>query len=153
MLNKAQIRPSLECSSQIGGAAAPTILSILDAVHRSAIRSIFDSSLTFHLLSLSHRRPVGDLLLFYRYSNRFSSRELTSIFPSLTESARCFHETSSSSPKTVVLQTSRTEWYDRTFASKVSRAWDGLPGNIFIEPASVGQVLRQQTSLNLTFLT
>nr|CAH7743670.1 unnamed protein product [Callosobruchus chinensis] len=37
-LYKAQIRPSLEYCSHIWGAAAPTTLSILDAVQRRAIR-------------------------------------------------------------------------------------------------------------------
>nr|CAH7724183.1 unnamed protein product [Callosobruchus chinensis] len=36
-LYKARIRPSLEYCSHIWGAAAPTTLSILDAVHRRAI--------------------------------------------------------------------------------------------------------------------
>nr|CAH7753859.1 unnamed protein product [Callosobruchus chinensis] len=39
-LYKAQIRPSLEYCSHIWGAAAPTTLSILDAVQRRAIRLI-----------------------------------------------------------------------------------------------------------------
>nr|CAH7734885.1 unnamed protein product [Callosobruchus chinensis] len=76
---KAQIRPSLEYSSHIWGAAAPTTLSILDAVQRRAIRLIGDPALTCHLQPLSHRRAVGDLSLFYRYSNGFCSYELTSI--------------------------------------------------------------------------
>nr|CAH7754369.1 unnamed protein product [Callosobruchus chinensis] len=37
---KAQIRPNLEYCSHIWGAAAPTTLSILDAVQRRAIRLI-----------------------------------------------------------------------------------------------------------------
>nr|CAH7729875.1 unnamed protein product [Callosobruchus chinensis] len=46
-LYKAQIRPSLEYCSHIWGAAAPTTLSILDAVQRRAIRLIGDPALTF----------------------------------------------------------------------------------------------------------
>nr|CAH7746964.1 unnamed protein product [Callosobruchus chinensis] len=80
-LYKAQIRPSLEYCSHIWGAAAPTTLSILDAVQRRAIRLIGDPALTCHLQPLSHRRAVGDLSLFYRYSNGFCSSELTSIIP------------------------------------------------------------------------
>nr|CAH7731364.1 unnamed protein product [Callosobruchus chinensis] len=45
-LYKAQIRPSLEYCSHIWGAAAPTALSILDAVQRRAIRLIGDPALT-----------------------------------------------------------------------------------------------------------
>nr|CAH7741299.1 unnamed protein product [Callosobruchus chinensis] len=51
---KAQIRPGLECSHYLG-AAAPTTLSIFDAVQRRAIRLIGDPVLTCHLQPLSHR--------------------------------------------------------------------------------------------------
>nr|CAH7765764.1 unnamed protein product [Callosobruchus chinensis] len=68
MLYKAQITPSLEYCSHIWRAAAPTTLSILDAVPRRAIRVIGDPALTCHLQPLSHRCAVGDLSLFYLYS-------------------------------------------------------------------------------------
>nr|CAH7742441.1 unnamed protein product [Callosobruchus chinensis] len=84
-LYKAQIRPSLEYCSQIWGAAAPTTLSILDAVQRRAIRLIGDPVLTCHLQPPSRRRAVDDFSLFYRYSNEFCSSELTSIIPPLSK--------------------------------------------------------------------
>nr|CAH7736327.1 unnamed protein product [Callosobruchus chinensis] len=62
-LYKAQIRSSLEYCSHIWGAAAPTTLSILDAVQRRAIRLIGDPALTCHLQPLSHWRAVGGLTL------------------------------------------------------------------------------------------
>nr|CAH7731091.1 unnamed protein product [Callosobruchus chinensis] len=107
-LYKAQIRPSLEYCSHIWGAAAPTTLSILDTVQRRAIRLIGDPALTCHLQPLFHRRAVGDLSLFYRYSNGFCSSQLTSIIPPLSKPARCTRGTSSSHPKAVVLHTSGT---------------------------------------------
>nr|CAH7748711.1 unnamed protein product [Callosobruchus chinensis] len=54
----AQIRASLEYCSHIWKAAAPTTLSILDAVQRRAIRLIGDPALTCHLQPLSYRRGV-----------------------------------------------------------------------------------------------
>nr|CAH7738940.1 unnamed protein product [Callosobruchus chinensis] len=57
-LYKAQIRASLEYCSHIWGAAAPTTLSILDAVQRRAIRLNGDTALMCHLQPLSHRRGV-----------------------------------------------------------------------------------------------
>nr|CAH7712236.1 unnamed protein product [Callosobruchus chinensis] len=122
-LYKSQIRPSLENCSHICGAAAPTTLSILDAVQRRAIGLIGDPAVTCHLQPLSHRRAVGDLSLFYRYSNGFCSSELTSIIPLLSKPAGCTRGTSSSHPKVVVLHISRTEPYDRVFVTRVSRAW------------------------------
>nr|CAH7719523.1 unnamed protein product [Callosobruchus chinensis] len=121
-LYKAQIRPSLEYCSHSWKAAAPTTLSILDAVQRRAIRIIGDLALTCHLQPLSHRRAFSDPSLFYRYSNGFCSFELTSIIPPLAKAARWTRGISSSHQKAVVLHTSRTEWYYRTFLPRVSRA-------------------------------
>nr|CAH7731559.1 unnamed protein product [Callosobruchus chinensis] len=121
-LYKAQIKPSLEYYSHIWEAAAPTTLSILDAVQKRSIQPIRDPALTCHLQPLSHQRAVGDFSLFYRYSNGFFSSELTSIIPSLSKPARWTRGTSSSHPRAIVLHTSRTERYDRTFVSRVSRA-------------------------------
>nr|CAH7746209.1 unnamed protein product [Callosobruchus chinensis] len=122
-LYKAQIRPSLEYCSHIWEAVAPTTLTILDAVQRRAIRLIGDPALTCHLQSLSHQ-----------HSNGFCSSELSSIIPPFIEPARCSRGSSSSHPKAVVLHTSRTEWYN---IPGMSRAWNGLPGDVFIEPESV----------------
>nr|CAH7754086.1 unnamed protein product [Callosobruchus chinensis] len=117
MLYNDQIRPCLEYFSHIWEAATPTTLSILDAVQRRAIRLIGDPALTCHLQPLSNTRAVGDLSLFYHYSNGFCSSELTS----LSKPARCTRGTSSSHHKAVVLHTSRTVRYDRTFVPRVSR--------------------------------
>nr|CAH7727721.1 unnamed protein product [Callosobruchus chinensis] len=71
-LYKAQIRPSLEYCSHIWGAAAPTTLSILDAVQRRAIPLIGDPALTCHLQPLAHRSALGGrgLLSLERLHNR-----------------------------------------------------------------------------------
>nr|CAH7766819.1 unnamed protein product [Callosobruchus chinensis] len=144
-LYKVQIRPSLEYCSHIWGTAALTTLSILNAVQRRAIRLIGDPALTCHLQPLSHRRAVGDLSLFYRYSNGFCSYERISIIPPLSNPARCTRGTSH--PKAVVLHTSRMEQYDRTFDPRVSRAWNGLSGDVLIEPASIGLFKSASTNL------
>nr|CAH7764708.1 unnamed protein product [Callosobruchus chinensis] len=99
----AQIRPSLVYCSHIWEAAAPTTLSIFDAVQRRAIRLIGDPALTCRLQQLPHRR--GDLSLFYRYSNGFCFSELTSIISPFFKPARCTRRTSSH-PKAVVLHAS-----------------------------------------------
>nr|CAH7761614.1 unnamed protein product [Callosobruchus chinensis] len=108
-LYEAQIRPRLEYCSNIWGAAASTTLSILDAVQRRANRLIGDLDLTCHLQPLYHRRAVSDLSLFYRYSNRFCSSELTSIIPPLFKPGRCTRGTSSSHLRAEVLHTSSSE--------------------------------------------
>nr|CAH7741169.1 unnamed protein product [Callosobruchus chinensis] len=72
-LYKAQIRPSLEYCSHIWGAAAPTTWSILDAVQRRSFRLVGDPASTCHFKQLFHRRAVGDLSHFYRYSTESTS--------------------------------------------------------------------------------
>nr|CAH7769769.1 unnamed protein product [Callosobruchus chinensis] len=135
-LYKAQIRPSLEYCSHIWGAAASTTLSILDAVQRRAIRLIGDPSLTCHLQPLSHRRAVGELSLFYHYSNRFCSSELTSNFFFSPQGGRSSY---------IKNRTIRP-----TFIPRVSRAWNGLPGDVLVEPASVGLFKFRVNKLPLT---
>nr|CAH7747382.1 unnamed protein product [Callosobruchus chinensis] len=103
---------------------------------RRAIRLIGDPALICRLQRLSQRRAVGDLSLFYRYLNGFCSSELTSIIPPLSKPARCTRGTSSFHPSAAVLHTSKTERYDRTSVTRVSRAYNGLPGDVLVEPAS-----------------
>nr|CAH7760697.1 unnamed protein product [Callosobruchus chinensis] len=55
---------------------------------------------------------------------------MTSIIPPLSKPANCTRGTSSSHPRAVVLHRSRTERYDRTFIPRVSRAWNGHPGDV-----------------------
>nr|CAH7731074.1 unnamed protein product [Callosobruchus chinensis] len=98
-LCKAQVSPSLEYCSHIWGAAAPTTLSILDAVQGRAIRLIDNPALTFYIQPLSHRRAVGDLSLFYQYSNGSCSSELTSKIAPLSKPVRCIRGTCSSHPR------------------------------------------------------
>nr|CAH7715663.1 unnamed protein product [Callosobruchus chinensis] len=52
--------------AHIWGAAAPTALSILDAVQRRAIRFVGDPALTCLLQPLSHRRLVTTLLPIFK---------------------------------------------------------------------------------------
>ncbi|CAH1959672.1 unnamed protein product [Acanthoscelides obtectus] len=100
-LYTAQIRPSLEYCS-----------------HRRAVRLIDDSSLTDSLGILSHRRAVGDLALFYRYTNGLCSSELSSMMPSRDVPARQTRMTLASHPNRVELLTSRTGRYDRSFVPR-----------------------------------
>ena len=62
---KSQIRP-LERCSHVWGGATKTTLCLLDKVQSKAVRLINNPNLTKSLLSLSHRRLVGDLSSCYR---------------------------------------------------------------------------------------
>ncbi|CAH1972377.1 unnamed protein product [Acanthoscelides obtectus] len=126
-LYKGQIRSSLEYSSHVWRAAAPTTLFMLDAAQRRAVRLIDDSSLTDSLGTLSHRRDVGHLALFYHYTNGHCSSELSSI-------ARL---TLASHPDRVELRTSRTGRYDRSFLPP--RLWNNLQEEPFPSSTNLRQ--------------
>ena len=78
---KSQIRPSLENCSHVWGGAPKSSLHLLDRVQSKAIRLINNLNLTNSLQSLSHRRLVADLSIFYRYFHGHCSQEIKNIIP------------------------------------------------------------------------
>ena len=78
---KSQIRPSLEYCSHVWGGAPKSSLHLLDRVQSKAIRLINNPNLTNSLQSLSHRRLVADLSIFYRYFHGHCSEEIKNIIP------------------------------------------------------------------------
>ena len=64
-----------------GGGAPNSSLHLLDRVQSKAIRLINNPNLTNSLQSLSHRRLVGDLSIFYRYFHGYCSQEIKNIIP------------------------------------------------------------------------
>lgn len=130
-LYKATIRPTLEYCSHIWGAAPPTTLGLLDSVQRRAIRLINSPSLTNNLVSLDHRRKVGDLSLFYRYFHADCSAEITSIMPQLASFGRSTRLSQHSHPLTVQETTHRTSHFKSSFIPRVSKLWNSLPKSVF----------------------
>ena len=76
---KSQICPSLEYRSHVWGGAPKSSLHFLDRVQSEAIRLINNPNLTNSLRSLSHRRLVEDLSIFYRYFHGHYSQEIKNI--------------------------------------------------------------------------
>ncbi|CAH2014869.1 unnamed protein product, partial [Acanthoscelides obtectus] len=132
ILYKAQIRPSLEYCSHVWGAAALTTLSMLDAVQRRVIRLIDDSSLTDSLGTLSHRPAVGDLALFYRYTNGFCSSDLSSMMPPRDVPARHTRLTLESHPNRLV-----------------SRLWNNLQEEAFPSSTNLRQFKNRINKISL----
>jgi len=132
-LYKAQIRPLLEYCSHIWGAAPDSVLNLLDRVQARAVRLINDPSITENLSSLSHRRSVGDLCLFYRYYfGRCSSQIAGCVPPPLTMSVnRRSRRTEASHNFAVAIGTSRSNIGQRSFFSRVGKLWNSLPATVF----------------------
>nr|CAH7758866.1 unnamed protein product [Callosobruchus chinensis] len=107
------------------------------------VRFIGDATSTCHMQLLSHKSAVGNLSIFYPYSPR-------QLHNSASYRASNARGPAASHPKTVVLQTSRTKRHDRTFVSRVSKAWHGVPGDVIIEPTIVGLFKSRVNKLPLT---
>ena len=100
---KSQIRPSLEYCSHVWDGAPRSSLHLLDKVQSKAIRLINNQSLTKSLQSLSHRRLVADLSIFYRYFHGHCSLKIKSIIPDPLKHVRPTRSFTQSHPFQVIL--------------------------------------------------
>ena len=103
-----QIRPSLEYCSHFWGGAPKSSLHLLDRVQSKAIRLINNPNLTNSLQSLSHRRLVADLSIFYRYFHGHCSQEIKNIIPDPVRGVRTTRSSTYSHPFQVTLPNPRT---------------------------------------------
>ena len=85
---KSQIRPSLEYCSHVWGGVPNSSIHLLDKVQSKAIRLINNPNLTNFLQSLSHRRLVAALSIFYRYFHGHCSLGIKNIIPAPVRRAR-----------------------------------------------------------------
>lgn len=130
-LYKAQVRPSMEYCCHIWGGAPASVLHILDRIQNKAIRLINEESLTTSLQSLSHRRTVSSLCLFYRYFNRLCSDELAATVPPPYHYGRTTRLSSSSHPFCVSLHRHRCDSVANSFFPRTARIWNKLPSTVF----------------------
>ena len=102
---KAQIRSSLEYCSHVWGSAPKSSLHLLDRVQSKAIRLINSPNLTNSLQSLSHRRLVADLSIFYRCFHGHCSQEIKNIIPDPVRSVRATRSSTYSNHQKLYLLT------------------------------------------------
>ena len=132
-LYKSQVRPTLEYCSHIWGGAPKTTLKLLDSVQRRAVRLINKHSLTGTLQSLSQRRAVAALSIFYRYYHGQCSAELSTLIHPAAWSQRTTRSTTSQHPHCVQLNKCRTDRFANSFIPRTSRLWNSLPSVVFPE--------------------
>ena len=109
------IRPCLKYVSHLWRGASKYSLVILDTIQKRAIRLIDDSSLTDSLDSLTHRRNVSALSLYYRFYHGMCSDELKSIIPPEACFARSTRFADSQHPFAVKLEKCRTTSFANDF--------------------------------------
>ena len=98
IIYKSQIRPSLEYCSHVWGGVPKSSLHLLDKVQSKVIRLINNPSLTKSLQSLSHRRLVADLFIFYRCFHGLCSLKIKNIIPDPLKHVRPTRSSTQSHP-------------------------------------------------------
>ncbi|MPC32023.1 hypothetical protein E2C01_025326 [Portunus trituberculatus] len=128
-LYKGFIRPCMEYGSDVWGGSTHTAL--LNKVESKAFRLINSSPLTDCLDSLSHRRNVASLSVFYRCFHAVCSSELANCMPSPLLRSRCTRLSTSSHPYSVHLPNARVNQYLHSFIPYTGKLWNSLPVSVF----------------------
>merc|ERR1712030_25780 len=126
---KGLIRPCLEYCSHVWGGSSSTHL--LDRVESKAYRLINSPTVTANIPSLSLRRNVVSLSLFYRYYFVRCSVELASRVPPTKLWHRGTRQASLSHAFCVDVGHRRIGRYDVSFFPSTSRLWNNLPPSVF----------------------
>ena len=129
-LYKATIRPCIEYCCHLWAGAPATLLSLLDRIQKR-ICNLIGPDISSKLQSLSHRRNVASLSLFYKYFNGQCSQELSDLVPSLrkfTINTRFFK---SQHIYTVSIPRCRSTTYQNTFFPRTACIWNSLPSSCF----------------------
>ena len=128
-LYRGVVRPCMEYASHIWGGSTHSV--ILDRVESKAFRIINSPPLTESLQSLSARRIVASLSLFYRYYNKHCSSELFGRIPPPLRRARTTRLSTHSHSFSVHLSTPRLNIYKNSFMYTSCKVWNTLPVSIF----------------------
>ena len=132
-IHKYQIRPSLEYCSHVWGDAPKPTLCLLDKVQSKAIPLINNPNVTNSLQSLSHRRLVGDLSIFYKYFHGNCSQEIRETIHVPLRRVRTTRSSTHSHPFHVSLPNPRTLSHKSSFIPRTCNLWNVLPSSCFPE--------------------
>jgi len=128
-LYKGFIRPRLEYCSHVWGGSSSTHL--LDRVESKAFRLIQSPTITSNLPSLSLRRNVASLSLFYRYYFGRCSRELLECLPPTKVWPRHSRLAASSHQFCVEVGNSRIVRSGASFFPSTAKLWNSIPASVF----------------------
>lgn len=131
MLYKAQVRPHMEYCSHLWSGAPKYQLDPLDSLQRRAVRLVNDPKLSNRLESLSVRRDVGSLCLFYRYFNGECSDEIFNLIPPSHFYHRTGRYRQKGHPHIIDTWKSRTTRFNRLFLPRTCKLWNALPPEVF----------------------
>ena len=123
------IRPCMEYGSHVWGASTHTAL--LRRVESKVFRLINSPPLTDSLDSLSHRRIVASLSIFYRYFLADCSSELANCIPPLLPRPRYTRLSTSSYPYSVHLPNARVNQYLHSLLPYTGKICNSLTLSVF----------------------
>ncbi|KAL7631513.1 UNVERIFIED_CONTAM: hypothetical protein RMT77_018187 [Armadillidium vulgare] len=131
-LFRSVVRPCMDYASHIWGGSTHTAL--LEKVESRAFRLINSPALTNSLQSLSARRIVASLSLYYRYYNGHCSSELSRCIPPSLRIARATPLSTQSHPFSVQLSDLRLNRYAQSCIYSTGKVWNTLPLSVFPTP-------------------
>ncbi|KAL7639216.1 UNVERIFIED_CONTAM: hypothetical protein RMT77_010750 [Armadillidium vulgare] len=105
--------------------------ALLEKVESRAFGLINSPALTNSLQSLSARRIVASLSLYYRYYNGHCSSELSRCIPPPLRRARATRLSTQSHPFSVQLSDPRLNRYAQSFIYSTGKTWNTLPLSFF----------------------
>lgn len=129
-LYKSTIRPCIEYCCHIWGGAPADSLNLLDRIQHRICNAI-GPNLSRKLDSLSHRRLVSSLCLFYKYSHGHCSTELSALVPPLKTFTHNTRFSSNCHPFTVDLTKCTKSFVKHCFFPRTSTLWNSLPHTVF----------------------
>ena len=129
-LPKAAIRPCMEYCCYIWAGASTSCLRLLDRIQRRII-NLIGPNLLLTLHSLSHRRNVASLFLFYKYLYGFCSDELKSLPPAIKTFNCVTRYSTNAHHMTVQLPSCNKLFYSSSFFPRMARLWNSLPSSCF----------------------
>ena len=135
------IRPCVEYCSHVWGGSPYTRL--LDRVEAKAFRLVGDARLTSSLDSLSLRRSVASLTIFYRIYFGYCSHELRSIIPPPLPRPRSTRQAASSHSFCVRLSNDRLSRHSESFIPTTARVWNSLPQSVFPDSFNISLFKRR----------
>lgn len=131
ILYKAQVRPVMEYCSHIWGGAAATHLQLLDRINAKAIKLVDNAEITANLQSLTHRRSVAELSLFYKYYFCRCSSELMGCVPSPKSFRYSSRQAVRSHNFCVEVPKGRISTCHNSFFVRAAKRWNDLPQSVF----------------------
>ena len=130
-LYRGVVRPCMEYSSHVWGGSCQSHLQLLDKVESKAFHLINSPILTDNLQTLSERRSVATLSLFYRYYNKHCSSELANHVGKSYKPVRETRWTSSVHSHIIRPFCPRLNICKRSFLYRSVSMWNTLPSDVF----------------------